>query len=49
MIYKFTYRWGDRVLVKVCTTLREAEVFFDILVSAHAEYIKVVTFKKERG
>ena len=48
MIYKFTYRWGDKVLTKACTTLREAEVFFDILISARCEYIKVITFSKER-
>ena len=46
MIYHFTYWWEGRTLVKTCTTLREAEIFFDILVSAHCEYICVKTFKK---
>ena len=46
MVYHFTYKWDGRTLVKVCTTLREAEVFFDILISANCEYICVKTIVK---
>lgn len=46
MFWHFTYRWGDKSLVKQCFTLREAEIFFDILISAKCEYICVKTCKK---
>lgn len=48
MLYYFTYTLQKKTNVKVCYTLREAETFFDILISANAEYIKVTTFKRRR-
>lgn len=45
MLFHFTYTLDKKTLVKVCYTLKEAELFFDILISARAEYIKVITFK----
>lgn len=49
MIYKFCYKINDNYLIHTCTTLREAEIFFDILISANVDYIRVVTFKKQRS
>lgn len=49
MIYHFTYQMNNQTLTKKCITLREAEIFFDILVSARVEYICVKTFKKFGG
>lgn len=49
MLYHFTYTLNKQTLVKVCYTLCEAEVFFDILISANAEYIKVITYKRRRS
>lgn len=46
MLYHFTYQLKENTntKIKVCHTLREAEVFFDILVSVPAFYICVKTF-----
>ena len=49
MLYHFTYNWQGKTLVKICYTLKEAETFFAILISAHAEYIKVITYKRRRS
>ena len=49
MLYYFTYTLDKKTLVKVCYTLREAELFFDILISARAEYIKVTSFKRRHN
>lgn len=51
MIYKITYQLKKEKNTKIhtCTTMREAEIFFDILISAGAEYICVKTFKKFGG
>ena len=46
MIYQITYQLNNKSLTKVCTTLREAETFFEILLSAKANYIKVITMTK---
>lgn len=46
MIYYFTYELDDKYFKKVCYTLREAEIFFDILISASARSIKVLTIRK---
>lgn len=48
MIYKITYVLNEKEGTKIHTsyTLREAELFFDILISAGATYICVKTFKK---
>lgn len=46
MIYRFSYMLKDNLYYKVCYTLREAEVFFDILISAGASSIRVITQTK---
>lgn len=46
MIYYFTYQMNKKTLTKVCTTIREAETFFDILLACKAVYIKVITMTK---
>lgn len=46
MIYYFSYMLEKKFHCKACYTLREAEIFFDILISAGAEYIRVNTVKR---
>lgn len=42
--YKFYYYIKGKEFEKICRTEREAEIFFDILVSAHLSF-KVYTLK----
>lgn len=46
MIYYFTYELNKRYLKKVCYSFKEASIFFDILISARATHIRVLTIKK---
>lgn len=46
MIYYFTYELEHKFFKKTCYTLREAELFFDILISAKASSIKVFSVRK---
>lgn len=47
MLYKFTYFYNGRNMVHLCSTIREADVFFEILLALKCEYIKVITFTKQ--
>lgn len=46
MIYKFTYYFNDKIYYKTCTTQREADVFFNILVSANLPFRVITTTKR---
>lgn len=46
MLYYFTYELEGKYFKKTCITLREAETFFDILISAGATSIKVLSIRK---
>lgn len=46
MLYKFTYAYKNKILTKVCTTTKEADMFFNILISLNVDYIRVITFTK---
>lgn len=46
MIYYFSYMLNKKTYAKTCMTLREAEIFFDVVISAGAEYVRVNTVKK---
>lgn len=46
MIYYFDYLLNNNLLHHTCYTLREAEIFFDILVSAGSTSIRVITREK---
>lgn len=46
MIYYFTYEIDHKYHKKVCYTIKEALIFFDVLISAHACPIRVLTIKK---
>lgn len=48
MLYKFTYHLNGELRYNTCTTLREAELFFDILISAKCDYIRVITFTRRQ-
>ena len=47
MLYKFTYFYQGKHMIHTCSTTREADVFFDILLALKCEYIKVITFTKQ--
>lgn len=49
MLYQFTYQLNGFHYNKVCTTLREAEVFFAILLSAKCDYLRVITYTRRHG
>lgn len=46
MIYYFTYELEGKYYKKTCITLKEAETFFDILISAGATSIRVLSIRK---
>ena len=46
MIYYFSYYLNGKTSYKTCLTLREAEIFFDILLSAVVKQVRVITFKR---
>ena len=46
MLYYFTYELEGKYCKKTCITLREAEIFFDVLISAGATSIKVLSIRK---
>lgn len=46
MLYQFTYQLNGIHFNKVCHTIREAEVFFAILISAKCEYLRVITYTR---
>ena len=48
MIYKFTYSFNNNHCVHTCTSIKEANTFFDILLALKCEYIRINTFTKER-
>ena len=48
MIYHFTYKLNSDYKTKVCMSLREAELFFDILLSAGCDYVRVVTTPRRK-
>ena len=45
MIYIFDYMLNNDLKHHVCYSIREAEIFFDILISAGAFSIRVITKK----
>lgn len=47
MIYYFDYVLNDKLAHHTCYTLKEAEVFFDIIVSAGSTSIRVITKRKK--
>lgn len=48
MIYYFSYVLNGNLSEKTCYTLREAEIFFDIIMSAGVSSLRVIT-RKKRG
>ena len=46
MLYYFSYYLNGKTNYKTFVTLREAEVFFDILLSAGVKQVRVITFKR---
>ena len=47
MIFYFSYMLNDKLAVHTCYTLREAEIFFDIILSAGSTSIRVITKRKK--
>lgn len=49
MIYHITYQLNSSTKTKVCMTLREAEIFINILLSAGCDYVRVVTTPRRKN
>ena len=47
MIYKITYQFNGKTLSHISMSVRETDVFLDILLALKCDYIKIITFTKE--
>lgn len=43
MIYKFTYYYNNKLLIHTCKTLKEADYFFNLLLSLRCNSIRIDT------